>query len=452
MAVHFAVYKMSSKMKNTKMNKNVVPENFTVSLALIDAIPVIFFGASMIAVSFIFDSYLFLTGAVICTLSGAIKVLWKIIVALKKKNVWWMFIQMRILMPVGFVILIASLFVDRALISVSAMWHAVISFPSVVFFALGLLGMLLMIVFSFALDSTNVKANWIEQLINGIAQICIFVGVMILLLAGRVEGDDSSGHITGEGFDDFSALQIGEMDPAFLKQEIDECVQTIINDNVKKKSAVPDDLAKLEALDAEAAYGWSTIIDYWNRANEDDFVNGDMLPDGLPEDASLCIVVLGYQLNPDGSMKDELIGRLETALANHNKYPNSYILVTGGGTASGNVQATEADCMAQWLVENGVASEKIIIENRSKTTLENALYSCAILEDCFSEVTDIAIITSDYHIPLGCVLFNAECILSESRTVNGRAVVANASYDAGVVGGFNMSSQANWLLHLYTRH
>ncbi len=441
----------NTKIKNTKMNKNVVPENFTVSLALIDAIPVLFFGASMIAVSFIFDSYLFLIGAVICTLSGAIKVLWKIIVAIRKKNVWWMFVQMRIFMPLGFIILIASLFVDRALINVRAMWHAVISFPSVIFFALGLLGMLLMIVFSFALDSTNVKANWIEQLINGIAQICIFIGVMILLLTGRAGGDGLSEQITGAELDDFDAVQIEEMDPEVLKQEIDKCVQAVINDNVKNKSIVASDIGKLEALDTDAAHRWSSIVEYWNKANEKDFVNGDILPDGLPEDNSLCIVVLGYQLNADGSMKDELIGRLETALANSDKYPNAYILVTGGGTASGNVEATEADCMAQWLVENGVAAEKIIIENKSKTTAENALFSYDILDKEYPEVNSIAIITSDYHISLGCVLFNAECMLDENKSVGDIAVVANASYDAGFRGSFSMSDQAAWLQHLYTR-
>ena len=434
-------------MNNTKMTKDIVPENFTVLLALIDAIPVLFFGASMIAVSLIFDSVLFLIGAVICTLSGTIKVLWKIIVAVKKKNVWWMFIQMRIFMPLGFVILIVSLFVDRTRINISGVWQAVKSFPSVIFFVAGLLGMLLMGIFTFALDSTNVKANWIEQLINGIAQICIFIGLLIVMATGYDEEvityDDTPLIVEN--------VQIEEKNPAVLRQEIDRCIQTIISDNVKKKSAVSVDLEKLEELDADVASRWSAIIDYWNEANEKDFVNGEELPDGLPEDNSLCIVVLGFQLNADGSMKDELIKRLETALANLNKYPNAYILVTGGGTASANADATEADCMAQWLMDNGVVEEKVIVENKSKTTAENALFSYAILKRDYSEVTSVAIITSDYHIPLGCMLFNSEFMLDEDKELGGIAVVANASFDAGVLGGFSMSNQADWLAHLYNR-
>lgn len=171
-----------TNIKNNKINKDTVPENFTVSLALIDAIPVLFFGASMMVISFMFDSLLFLIGAVVCTVSGAIKVLWKIVVALKKKNIWWMFLQMRIAMPLGFVMIIASLFVNRANVSISGIVHTIIAFPSVIFFSIGLIGMLMMIVFSFVLDSTDVKANWTEQLINGMAQISIFIGLLILML------------------------------------------------------------------------------------------------------------------------------------------------------------------------------------------------------------------------------------------------------------------------------
>ena len=43
-----------------------------------------------------------------------------------------------------------------------------------------------------------------------------------------------------------------------------------------------------------------------------DYVNTDMNVnvDGLPNDDSLCITVLGFALNDDGTMKDELVGRL----------------------------------------------------------------------------------------------------------------------------------------------
>ena len=50
-------------------------------------------------------------------------------------------------------------------------------------------------------------------------------------------------------------------------------------------------------------------MDYWSYANNEMILYPDVLPEGLPKDDSLCIVVLGYELAPDGSMKKELIGR-----------------------------------------------------------------------------------------------------------------------------------------------
>lgn len=283
-----------------------------------------------------------------------------------------------------------------------------------------------------------------------IRKICIIAGLLVLVLAGCTDKEASNNEKPVVVLDDFGEVD-DNMDPELLQAEINQCVQTIISDNVRKPGSVQVDIDKLAALDQESADRWAAIIKYWNDANEKDFVNKDILPDGLPDDNSLCIVVLGYQLNADGTMKDELIGRLKTALDNADKYPNAYILVTGGGTASANSSATEADCMAEWLLENGIAEDKVIIENMSKTTAENALFSYAILNRDYPEVSSIAIVTSDYHIPLGCMLFNSEFMLDRNKNIGDIAVVANSAYDADVVGSFSMSSQADWLNHLYGR-
>ena len=164
-----------------KMTKDTIPENFTLSLALVDALPVLFFGGSMILIGLLFGSPLFMIGAALCFWAGAAKVLWKIIVAAKKKNVWWMFLQMRIVMPIGFALMIFSVILNRNAIDLSAVLAAVVSFPSVLFFAVGLIGMLLMGVFAAKLDSADVRSNWIEQLTNAAAQAAIFTGILFLL-------------------------------------------------------------------------------------------------------------------------------------------------------------------------------------------------------------------------------------------------------------------------------
>lgn len=236
---------------------------------------------------------------------------------------------------------------------------------------------------------------------------------------------------------------------------IDESIKTIIRNNasvkVSERNKVQAGLNELAGLDPDTGTRWTEIVNYWNEVNRNGFINTSLLPDDLPADNSLCLVVLGYQLNPDGSMKDELIGRLEKALSNYEKYPESYIIVTGGGTATQNQDATEADCMADWLINNGVSGDKIIIENMSKTTVENALFSYAIICRDYPEIRNIAIVTSDYHIPLGCMLFGAELMLDRNHQLGEISVVAHSAYKTNVIGGFSMSSQADWLIHLFER-
>lgn len=148
-----------SKSKKTKMTKDVVPEGFTLRLAMVDALPVVFFCASMIVISRFFSGRLFLLGALLCFIAGAAKVLWKVIVVLKKKNIWFLFLQMRILMPIGFGMMMLSLIINRSEISIAGMGAAFLCMPSLVFFLIGILGMALMMVFAAKLDSSDVKAT-----------------------------------------------------------------------------------------------------------------------------------------------------------------------------------------------------------------------------------------------------------------------------------------------------
>ncbi len=164
-----------------KMTKDIVPEGFSLGLALVDAIPVVFFGLSFLLLGLKLSSVIFSLGALLCLFAGAAKVIWKIIVVFKKKNVWWLFLQMRILMPIGFLLMLAGFLLKLPVIDGMAVWTVLVGLPQVVFFALGVLGMVLMMVFAFTLDSSDVKSNWIEQTTNGVAQVFIFIGILLCL-------------------------------------------------------------------------------------------------------------------------------------------------------------------------------------------------------------------------------------------------------------------------------
>ena len=204
-------------------------------------------------------------------------------------------------------------------------------------------------------------------------------------------------------------------------------------------------IRQLKAEDLALGKAWQQIMDYWEYCNDDIVLNQDVLPDNLPDDDSLCIVVLGFELNPDGSMKEELTGRCEVALSCAEKYPNANILVTGGGTARNNRTVTEADSMAGWLKENGIDSDRIIIENQSLTTFQNAMYSYELIKGQIPQTTEAAIISSDYHVPLGCLLFNEEFQLAAYKDGSTPIhVISNACFETENFGlAESIKEQAN---------
>ena len=217
-------------------------------------------------------------------------------------------------------------------------------------------------------------------------------------------------------------------------------------------------LRELRLADPAQGRIWEQILPYWDEVNKDGFVNAVRLPlasdqlplpEALPDDDSLCIVILGYALDPDGTMKDELILRLKLGLDCARQYPDSYVLVTGGATASGKKDVTEADSMAGWLEENGIDSSRIIIENRSLTSVENALFSCELLRNDYPQIKSAVITTSDYHVPLGCLLFQAGSLLAEhDDQAEHFNVIANAGVWFEDSRSFPLSSQSHALWSL----
>ena len=99
--------------------------------------------------------------------------------------------------------------------------------------------------------------------------------------------------------------------------------------------------------------------------------------------------------------------------------------------------------MAEWLEKHGVEPSRLIVEDRSLTTAQNAIFTFDILEAQYPQVRQIAIISSDYHIATGVLLFGAEAILRDS----GAKVVSNAAWHAPG-GSLSAMFQAGALIEL----
>ena len=231
----------------------------------------------------------------------------------------------------------------------------------------------------------------------------------------------------------------------------------------KASKEIENQLQTLTDLNPETGEKWKEVIRRWAWINDEMEVHTGVLPDGLAEDGSLCIVVLGYGLEKDGSMKQELLDRLDVALESARKYPQAYVLCTGGET-SNEPGISEADQMGKWLVENGLERERLILESNSLSTTENAQRSSRILWRDYPQVRNIAVVTSDYHIRWGCACFmamnllhggdkeltlvgNAACVTDSPNKDTmysqawGISIIADIPFDSGRVPPLYMSEE-----------
>ena len=207
-------------------------------------------------------------------------------------------------------------------------------------------------------------------------------------------------------------------------------------------------LKELGSVDSGLSARWERITKLWSTLSAGVEQHYDVLPDGLPQTDELCIVALGFQLEPDGTMRSELIERLKVVLNSARKYPNAYIVCTGGGTAAENKTATEAGRMAEWLIANGIEEERVIVEDNSLTTAQNAIFTYDILTTQYPNVRKIAIVSSDYHIATGVLLFSAEAALRASVPGADKLVVVSHAAWKAPSGTLSAMFQAGALIEL----
>ncbi len=120
-----------------------------------------------------------------------------------------------------------------------------------------------------------------------------------------------------------------------------------------------------------------------------------------------AILVLGHQLEADGSIRPRLNARLEAAHDLSLLNQSAAIVLTGGRLGAAR---SEAEAMAVWLRERGVDPQRIHLEKEAEDTLENAAYSLPILRRL--EVARTVLVSSSYHVRRSLALLHA---LAERR-------------------------------------
>lgn len=91
----------------------------------------------------------------------------------------------------------------------------------------------------------------------------------------------------------------------------------------------------------------------------------------------LVAVVLGNRLKDDGSCTDIMMARLNLALE-VDRFMKPDKIILSGGVANPLARKSEAQAMFDWLVVQGINADKLVLEDKSLTTKQNAKFSVPI--------------------------------------------------------------------------
>ncbi len=105
------------------------------------------------------------------------------------------------------------------------------------------------------------------------------------------------------------------------------------------------------------------------------------------------MIVLGAKVKPGGIPSLSLKNRLEEAVKYLKKYPRVKVIVSGG--KGEDEDRTEASVMLKYLQDNGIDTNRIIVEDQSTSTYENLLFSKELLP---KETKKITIVSNDFHL------------------------------------------------------
>ena len=121
--------------------------------------------------------------------------------------------------------------------------------------------------------------------------------------------------------------------------------------------------------------------------------------DDIIPDSAQHLIVLGaglYGESPSLILESRLI-RAKDYLQNH---PESIAILSGGQGPGESI--SEAEAMRRYLTQNGIANERLWLEDRSTSTSENIAFSRIILEEKLGlgkdQLLEIIIVSSDFHL------------------------------------------------------
>lgn len=142
---------------------------------------------------------------------------------------------------------------------------------------------------------------------------------------------------------------------------------------------------------------WGFVISFvvvislvFSNADKDNFTDVDY------------VIILGGGIK-NGEVTKSLQYRLDQGILFLKEHPDLEVIVTGGVGFGETI--SEGEAMKNYLVANGIPEDKIIVESKATSTMENFKYTKQILEEQTGKSDyKVLVVTSDFHMARSKVL------------------------------------------------
>lgn len=148
------------------------------------------------------------------------------------------------------------------------------------------------------------------------------------------------------------------------------------------------------------------------------------------------VIVLGaavYGETPSISLRH----RSDRAAAHLTTNPDAVAVVSGGQGEGEDI--SEAECMRRYLQDKGVAGSRILLEDKSTSTLENLTFSKQVIVESGGDPSRVAVVSSAYH------LYRAKR-MAAALGMNADGLPSSDGYAVYMAGMYVREAMAVWKL------
>lgn len=145
----------------------------------------------------------------------------------------------------------------------------------------------------------------------------------------------------------------------------------------------------LQLVSPEAAQAVAQMLE-----QTDSLLDEEYGPQPQTEQVPEAIAIYGQTPKKDGAPSAGLLSRLERGLEMAQRYPNAKLILSGGDVRT---EFTEASVMKQWLLEQGIDEDRLILDEKARDTYGNAIGTLEALQEM--DAHSVLIVGTLLHLP-----------------------------------------------------